>query len=370
MKIGIIFLKRRGPGGAISYELATQLQARADVFAVVSSYAENVSVWRAGPVPMIEVPTFETPAQAIGSSLDLRRQQKMIEQIKRENPDVLFFPMLHWWAPIIQARLGSVPNVVMIHDPEPHPGILGQAEWQFERFCARRATRCVVLSEVFVPTLERAGVARQKVDVIPLGALLSYYSSQSRREPTSASGELTILFFGRIAPYKGLEVLLRAFEQIERVSEARLLIVGAGNLEPYKQQLAKLTRVRIVNEWVPDEQVEFYFHQAQIVVAPYTSATQSGVVSIAASMGIPVIASRTGGIAEQIEHGRTGILVEPGSAEDLAKGCLRLINDRAFADALAEQAKIVARNAFGWDTIAQKVVASCERAIESKRRDR
>jgi glycosyltransferase involved in cell wall biosynthesis len=368
MRIGIVYLGRRGAGGVISFQLATHLKKQVGVFAVVSSFAENLSVWRNGSIPLIEVPTFTSPRQVIEATLNLPRQWRMLRLIEREKLDVLFFPMLHWWAPVIQWGLRRIPNVVTIHDPEPHPGILGRAEWQFQRICLQLATRCVVPSKCFVLTLEHLGIPREKIDVIPLGELSSYYSRQSDHARVFDLSQPTLLFFGRITAYKGLDVLFRAFSRIEKESNARLLVVGAGDLKPYQDQLGKLSRLQIVNEWVPDDQVEYYFRQAQIVVAPYTSATQSGVVAIASGMGIPVIAARTGGMSEQIEHGKTGILVEPGSVDDLAQACLRLLNDRAFADTLARQARAAAQNEFGWDTIAEQVLASCQRAIASHRR--
>jgi len=368
MKIGIVYLGRRGAGGPISYQLAQHLYKQAHVLAVVSSFAENLSVWRNGSIPLIEVPTFTSPRQVIGATLNLPRQRRMLRLIEREKLDVLFFPMLHWWVPVIQVGLRHIPNVVTIHDPEPHPGMRGRAEWQFQRICLQLATRCVVPSKCFVLTLEHLGIPREKIDVIPLGELTSYYSRQSDHAHVFDLSQPTILFFGRIAPYKGLDVLFRAFARIEKEANARLLVVGAGDLKPYRHLMETLSRVQVVNEWIPDDQIEHYFHQAQIVVAPYTSATQSGVIAIASGMGIPVIAARTGGMSEQIEHGKTGILVAPGSVEDLAQWCLRLLNDRAFADTLARQARAVAQDAFGWDNIAEQVLASCQRAMESPHR--
>ena len=368
MKIGIVYLGRRGAGAVISFQLTAHLKKQVAVFAVVSSFAENLSVWRNGSIPLIEVPTYTSPRQAIKSTLDISRLRRMLRLIEGEEPTVLFFPMLHWWAPVIQWRLRRIPNVVTIHDPEPHPGIPNRAEWQFQTICLHLATRCVVPSKCFVLTLEHLGIPREKIDVIPLGELSSYYSRQSDHARVFDLSQPTILFFGRITAYKGLDVLFRAFARIEKESNARLLVVGAGDLKPYRHLMETLSRVQVVNEWIPDDQIEHYFRQAQIVVTPYTSATQSGVIAIASGMGIPVIAARTGGMSEQIEHGKTGILVAPGSVDDLAQWCLHLLNDRAFADTLARQGRAVAQDAFGWDNIAEQVLASCQRAMESHHR--
>ena len=365
MRIALVYLGRHGAGGPISYQLATHLNALTSVFAVISRSADNVAIWRASRIPFIEIETYASPGQVLVSMLDVQRHRYLQERIVQESPDVLFFPMLHTWAPIILWRLRAIPSVVTIHDPEPHPGLVDYASWRWSRLSIRLATRCVVLSAIFVPTLQRLGVPSDRVDVIPLGEL-SCYRDLSRTSATTYSSAPTILFFGRITPYKGLEVLLEAFMTIERETDARLLIVGAGSLAPYAKMIANLSRIEIVNRWIPDDEVDIYFRQADLVVAPYTSASQSGVVAIATSLGIPVVASRVGGLCDQIDHERTGILVEPASVEDLTNWCLRLIRDPVLAAQLAQQAKRRAQSEFGWPTMAKKVIRSCCLAITAQ----
>lgn len=363
MKIALIYLGRHGSGGPISYQLVTHLRAHVDVFAVISRFTDNRSVWQSGAIPVIEVNTYTSAGQAVLSTLNIHQHYRLLSLIAAEKPDVLFFPMLHLWSPVIQWGLRRIPNVVTIHDPEPHPGIVAFAAWHHGRVAMRLATRCIVLSNCFVTTLEHLGIPRQKIDVIPHGELSSYYAELS--PPTvPVSGQPTILFFGRIEPYKGLGVLLEAFRKVEQeVPNARLLIAGAGDLKPYQDQIARLTRVEIDNRWIPDELIASYFRRAQIVVVPYTSATQSGIIAIATGLGTPVIASRVGGLCEQIEHGKTGILVEPGSVDELAEWCLRLLRDPVLAQNLAAEAKHRALSHFSWSSIAEQVLHSCELAI-------
>ena len=126
MRIGIVYLGRHGPGGPIALELASHLAKKADVFAVVSRDADHIAAWRECGIPVIETPTFTTRLQALASLVNLSRHRELAERIAARGPDVLIYPMVHPWTPLLQRRLRSVPQVVTVHDPIPHPGLFHQ----------------------------------------------------------------------------------------------------------------------------------------------------------------------------------------------------------------------------------------------------
>jgi glycosyltransferase involved in cell wall biosynthesis len=114
------------------------------------------------------------------------------------------------------------------------------------------------------------------------------------------------------------------------------MVVGEGNLNPYRSLLDCVPQVQLINKWLSEEEIAAIFNQANIVVLPYIAASQSGVVPIAASFALPVIATRVGGIPEQIEHETTGLLVEPGSVTELVAAIQRLIENPQLARQLGE----------------------------------
>ncbi len=127
-----------------------------------------------------------------------------------------------------------------------------------------------------------------------------------------------LLFFGLIRPYKGLDLLLQAWqsEKLQRRPEVRLLI--AGELyEPYAKYEPLLThpavrdRVIFREGFVPEEAVRYYFSAADVLVLPYLSATQSGITQIALHFEVPMIATRVGGLPEVVHEGQTGLLCAP-----------------------------------------------------------
>ncbi|NJP04112.1 MAG: glycosyltransferase family 4 protein [Chloroflexaceae bacterium] len=362
MRIAMIYLGRRGSGGPTSLTLATHLADHLAV-AVVSSYAEQLAVWQQSGLPLIQTPTYHGLVGALGSWLNQPRLQKLALEIRSHRPDVVLYPMIDTWSCFLQWYLRPIPGVVVVHDPTPHPGLFHGLVSLFERALIRQATRCITLSQSLVPDLVRQGVPQHMIDVIPMG-MLSYYQAQARPESQAVlrSEAPVLLFFGRITAYKGLEVLLQAFAQLSQHHAVRLRIVGAGSLRPYQSRLDGLQNVEIVNRWIGEEEVMGFFTPNSIVVLPYTSASQSGVIRIAASAGVPVIATNTGGLAEQIIDGATGLLVEPGSPEQLATAIEHLLKNPSFARQLGDNLKrdyIESRN---WDIIAERVYHVCQQA--------
>jgi len=178
------------------------------------------------------------------------------------------------------------------------------------------------------------GVRAQAVTVIPFGINnvardTDLTPSEAKRRLSIGEEERTILFFGRIVPYKGLEYLLAAFQEIlPKDPSYRLVIVGEpmkGCEEYYKQilQTANGTdiRDRIVGkfEFIPDEHTELYFKAADAVMLPYKNISQSGVLFLAYRFGTPVIAADVGSFRQDIIDGRTGFLYRRGDPADLAR---------------------------------------------------
>jgi D-inositol-3-phosphate glycosyltransferase len=144
------------------------------------------------------------------------------------------------------------------------------------------------------------------------------------------SGERTILFFGKIRPYKGIEHLVAALKVLSagRVTKYRLIIAGEPNsdAEEYLRGIRQFVareflpeQVILKTRFIPDEEMELYFKAADVLVLPYKEIFQSGVLFLALSFGLPVIATDIGSFREDIVEGHTGFLCKPGDPEDMAR---------------------------------------------------
>jgi glycosyltransferase involved in cell wall biosynthesis len=177
------------------------------------------------------------------------------------------------------------------------------------------------------------GVSEKRASVIPLGINNTVPNTalngmEARQRLGLGEADKVILFFGCIAPYKGLEYLIAAFVAIaKRNSAYRLVIAGKpkGRAD-YWTEIQELIAGsgagdRIIQkiEFVPDEETEVFFKAADVLVLPYTHIFQSGVLFLGYSFGLPVIAADVGSLKEEIFDGKTGFVFKLKNAAALAR---------------------------------------------------
>jgi D-inositol-3-phosphate glycosyltransferase len=177
------------------------------------------------------------------------------------------------------------------------------------------------------------GVAKEKVSVIPFGINntvpnTSLSTADAKQQLGINKDEKTLLFFGNIAPYKGLEYLVSAFIELSKeCSTYRLIIAGSvKNCQTYWRAVEQSIILsglgeRIIRkiEYVPDQDTEIYFKAADVLVLPYTYIFQSGVLFLGYGFGLPAIASNTGSMQEDVIPGKTGFIHEAKNAAALAE---------------------------------------------------
>lgn len=169
-----------------------------------------------------------------------------------------------------------------------------------------------------------------------------------------------ILFFGFIRPYKGLVHLLEALPNVLKRVELTLLIAGEfwGDENRYLAQIERLgikDRVKIIDRYIPNEEINLYFAASDVVVVPYSAATGSGIVQVAFGCERPVITTKVGSLGEVVQDGRTGYLVEPNNAKSLAQA---IVNFYIFGkeDEFAHNIK-TAKREFSWAKMRQQIEA-------------
>jgi glycosyltransferase involved in cell wall biosynthesis len=219
---------------------------------------------------------------------------------------------------------------------------------------------------------EQFDVCGAKISVIPFG--INNAVPQTDLGPEEARQQLgipaedrTILFFGNIAPYKGLEYLIDAFRQIMAGGgQYRLIIAGnPKNCESYWSAIRDsldyhVNRDRILRkiEFVPDAETEVYFKAADVVVLPYRHIFQSGILSLGYSFGLPVIASDVGDLREDIVEGKTGFLCRPEDPADLARVIQQYFSSDLYRGLSSRRQEIqgYARQRYSWDVVGQMTV--------------
>ena len=279
--------------------------------------------------------------------------------------------VVHWqWLtvqPLDVALLPSIrPQVLTAHDiipREPRPGQIAAT-----RRLVARMDAVVAHSEHGAGRLRgELGVPADRVHVIPHGAF-DYLTRQPGERPLpdelAAVKGPVVLFFGLLRPYKGLDVLLEAFREIEG---AELWVVGMPRmpLEPLREAAARAASpVRFVDRFVTDPEIPAYFRRADLVVLPYREIDQSGVLYTALAFGKPMVLSEVGGFPELAEQHGAARLVPPGDASALRNAIDQLLRDEPARRELGEAAAHAAARRFSWDRIAERTLALYRELLE------
>jgi D-inositol-3-phosphate glycosyltransferase len=214
------------------------------------------------------------------------------------------------------------------------------------------------------------GVPASKIIVIPYG--INNAVPETDLTPAAAKvrlgildGERSILFFGAIAPYKGLDLLITAFEKLlARNSGYRLIIAGkprgegsAVHMEEIQAAIGRLSNPQSVIQkiqYIADEEIELYLKAGDVIALPYREIFQSGIFFLAASFGLPVIAADVGSFNEDVVEGETGFLYDPQKPGDLVSAIERYFESDLFRH-LGERRPEIREHAFAkhsWAAVA------------------
>lgn len=278
-------------------------------------------------------------------------------------PDLVLF---QWWVPFwapswtvilrrvrgrIAAKVLFISHNVLPHEPRPwdrllarrvlgqSDGVIVHSQWD----------RQVLLS--LLPTMPAYVTPHPTYEVL---APTTWPRAEARRQFGLAEGKAVLLFFGFVRAYKGLRYLIEALALVRARFDAHLLVVGEfwEDIAPYQAQIRALgleASVTLIDRYIPNEEVGLYFAAADLVVLPYTDATQSGVAQLALGAGVPVITTSVGGLPDVIQDGVNGFLVPPRDSQALAAAILRYFEEE-FGPIF--QANIQAQKArFSWDRL-------------------
>lgn len=301
---------------------------------------------------------------------------EVAQRVRAWRPDALILP---WWVPfwappwlvltLLTHRWTSARVFFLCHNVLPHDG--GRVSRVLTKLVLSSGDAIIVQAKEDLRSLNelipgKRGVWTPHPTYAELGLGSDMNSAPS--DPVAArarldlsemiSGTPLLLFFGLVRPYKGLNVLLDALSAVRDQMSVHLLVVGEiwGSSEEYRAQIQRLgigDHVTLINEYVPDEHLSYYFGAADVVVLPYVSATQSGVAQLALGYGLPVIASRVGGLPDVVQDEETGLLVPPKDPVALAAAIMRFFRDgmgpRMRANIAADQAR------FSWQRMVETV---------------
>ncbi len=283
-------------------------------------------------------------------------------RIQELGADVVIF---RYWIPFFAPVFGTIArilarkniqSIVVVDNALPHerrPGdvVLG-------RYFFGAMQGCVAMSSAVDRDLDQLKVSCSRA-LAPHPVYDSFGKPSDRvraREKMGLAKDLpVILFFGFVRRYKGLHVLLDSMPAVrDALPDVRLLVAGEfyDDEEPYQKKVKSLdlqNQVKLVNQYIPKDEVADYFAAADVVVQPYLSATQSGVAQVAYQFEVPIITTDVGGLAEIVPHEEAGLIVPPDDAAALASAIVRYFADDMQASLTAGVRR--QKQSLGWDQL-------------------
>lgn len=251
------------------------------------------------------------------------------------NGDVIIF---QWWTSSVAfmyffiafLNFKRVPLIIEYHevvDPLEYSNIVLRSYSRTIGLLLRKlASHFIVHSEADKDLIIKTyRISEERIDVVPHGLYDQYikYDNKEAKKRLSISEENVILFFGLIRPYKGLKYLIKAFELFPEsfLEKTRLFIAGEPWEDRESVELITASPVRrkitLIGRYVNDDEISTIFSAADVLVVPYTRASQSGVTHIGMSFGLPIIATDVGGIKEGLQGYNGTILIEPKNQTEI-----------------------------------------------------
>lgn len=286
-------------------------------------------------------------------------------RIKNLKPDAI---ILQWWHPyfapcyfLLSLGLKKIPLIFTCHNVFPHE------RFPMDRFLTKlvlkRGSGYIVqshLDETDLLTIKReANYAVTPHPTYNAFKMQNLNKETARQILKIAPDAPVLLFFGFVREYKGLKYLLNAMPLIrDQIPNISLWIVG--DFDNHKDDYLGIIEeqnleasIRLVEGYIPDQEVEPYFAASDLVVLPYISATQSGIVQIAYGFEKPVVVTDVGGLPDVVEEGKTGYIVPNQNAEAIADAVLRFF--RKDVDINWAQNIQAKSTEFSWETMTDRI---------------
>lgn len=317
-KITLLFLGSTGAGPVYSLEMAKALAATGgyELQVVVSRRIYNLAEWKEQfaheeYTRFDVVDTYKHNILSFAVSLlEFWKVKYVVSVIKRYNPECVYIPFPSPWDFLLLPVLYKHTKITTtLHDPHPHDVLtnpFARCLQEWNKRALRYVNNIVILNNGDVDYVKKE--FGKPVQVIP-HASFTYYTKELKE---SGILHYTIGFVGRIEPYKGLDLLIDAFERIKD-NRLHLIVAGSGEIEATLLKTIKGDRrIELINRYIQDDEFSGLIGRMDFVVLPYKRASQSGVIPLVFSHGKTVIVTDVGALKEQVPEG-TGIITSPST---------------------------------------------------------
>jgi glycosyltransferase involved in cell wall biosynthesis len=340
-------------------ELSKQHEVKA--FSFITMYPNFLFPGKTQYVP--EGESSEIKVERILSSVNPFSYIKTAGRINKYKPDILIIP--YWMSFMVPAFSSvclllnkNIKIISLIHNAIPHEKKV--IDKPLAKFFFNRCDGFIVLSQ---PVKDDLLSLKKGANVIVYPhPIYNHYGEPIDKEAACErlginSDKKNLLFFGLIREYKGLDLLIEAMNKLDE--SYQLIIAGESyeGFQKYADLIEKLPfkeNVKVYEQYIPDSMVSTFFSAADVLVLPYRSATQSGVIAIAYQMELPMIATNVGGLGAAVEASQTGLVVPFATAEDLSDGIRQFFSEGSRVEIYKENLK-KEKNRLSWSNFTRSI---------------
>lgn len=249
-------------------------------------------------------------------------------------------------------------KVMTVHDPIQHSGAKNSKLNEERRLKSFNWVDDFILlnSHQASSFCEMYHIDKKRIHLSHLGVYdsISYLNIKEVAHPTPPY----IVFFGLIAPYKGVEYLLDAMIKVHSIyPDVKLLIAGKGKLYFDYSKYEQLDYIVMENRYVSVSELVSYIRNSLFSVCPYRDATQSGVIQTSFALDCPVIATSVGDFQETVKNGVYGLIVPPCDTDSLSQAICELIKDNGQLQKMKERIRNEWKPSMSWDSVAEDYLA-------------
>jgi len=288
------------------------------------------------------------------------------KRIKKFNPSIVIF---QWWTPIffpvylsisfLLKKYTKIKVLFMCHNVLPHEKILSNKS--ILKLAYNYSDSFITHSEE--DKRELKSLTKNKIIKVSPHPTYEHFkykaiNTAAARKKLGLKSKNILLFFGYVKKYKGLIYLIKALHYLPSSFDYKLLIVGEfyERKDNYIKEIKKRglgDKIIIIDKYVPNESVGLYFSASDVIVCPYVSATQSGIIQITYAFHKPAITSRVGGLPEVIIEGKTGYLVPRCNPKALAEAIMKFFRNKGKVDFKRNIMEI--QHKFSWDHMVEVI---------------
>ena len=306
-----------------AYWQINALHHYAEIFVIESANSYKISNHNS-----LLVPTYGNTLQFLTNTLFIiKKLLRFIRQLIADGYSTIFFPYPHPWHTLITLYLDlkKVTILTTVHEYIPHKGEKNTIYLALERRLYKKSTHLFFLSQYVLDTVSDKKINKKAI-LIHHGLI----PSPNKNIKQWKEGPKKLLFMGRITGYKGVDILIEALEDIwDQVD--KLTIAGKGNLIFPKS----LNKIKRLDYFLTPNEMDELLAEHDMIILPYTAASQSGILSMAIAAGVPAIITNVGGLSEQISD-HCAVFCDP-TPISLKNSIIKLSKDETLFNKIVEE---------------------------------